>query len=68
MTIKEALEEIKSQPKWYMINDENGKLIQDSSLIVMAQRIEDGRAKPSSITRFFKLFGYEVNINMEVTK
>lgn len=67
MTIEDALKEIKSEPKWYYrIRD--GKLIPVATLVVTAQRIQDGRAKPSTVKKFFEEFGYKVEINQTVKK
>lgn len=68
MTIEQALNEIRSEPKWYYRVDESGEMIPKSTLIAMAQRIEDNRAKPETIQAFFKKFGYTVTIKMEVSK
>lgn len=62
MSISDALNEIRSVPKWYMTSSDRDNLIQ------VAQRIEDGRAKPETIKKFFSKFGYDVELNMEVTK
>ena len=66
MTIQEALNEIRSKPKWYFVTDEHGELRERENLVQTAQRIEDGRAKPETIRRFFAQFGYELEVNMEV--
>lgn len=68
MTIEEALNEIRSEPKWYYKLGDNGEMTPKSTLIAMAQRIEDNRAKPETIQAFFKEFGYKVTIKMEVSK
>lgn len=59
MTIKEALAEIRSKPKWYFTPDEKEDDNIRTANILTAQRIEDGRAKPSTIKAFFAKFGYE---------
>ena len=67
MTIQEALNEIRSEPRWYY-QMRDGELIPETTLIVTAQRIENGRCKPDTIKRFFETFGYEVEINERVIK
>lgn len=67
MTIKEALDKIRSEPKWYY-QMRDGKLIPEATLVIVAQRIENGRCKPETIKRFFEQFGYEFKIHMEVIK
>ncbi|GEM_PF-2553416 len=62
MTIKEALEKIKSEPKWYLIPDDKGGL---KNLVNISKRIEDGTAKPSTIKEFFGHYGYEVVVKIE---
>lgn len=68
MTIKEALTEIRSQPKWYFVSDGKGGIRQATHLIQTAQRIEDGRAKPETVRKFLAQFGYELELNMEARK
>lgn len=67
MTIKEALNEIRSEPRWYY-QMRDGNLVPETTLITTAQRIEDGRCKPDTIKRFFETFGYKVEINEKVIK
>lgn len=68
MTIQEALNEIRSKPKWYFVTDDKGDLIPHPRLIQTAQKIEDGRAKPATIKKFFETFGYELVIDMNLDK
>lgn len=68
MSIEEALNEIRSEKKWYWVPDGKGGVRASSSMMVMAQRIEDGRAKLQTIREFFQTFGYEVEMNMTVKK
>jgi len=65
MSIKEALEEIKRLPKWYLIADSEGNI---SSTFNIARRIEEGTAKPDTIKWFFSQYGYEVNIKIEFVR
>lgn len=67
MTIKEALDEIRSEPKWYY-QMRDGELIPEATLLITAQRIESGRCKPETIKKFFEQFGYEFKIIIEVNK
>lgn len=67
MSIIEALNKIRSEPRWYY-QMRDGELIPETTLIVTAQRIENGRCKPDTIKRFFETFGYEVEINQVVKK
>lgn len=67
MTIKEALIEIKSRPKWYQILNEDGS-VNVSTMIYTAQRIEDGRCKPETIRSFFERFGYEYKFEEKIEK
>lgn len=69
MTIKQALNEIRSKPKWYHIpNESTGKDTISTSLIQTAQKIEYGLAKPSTVRAFFDRFGYKVEFETKVTK
>lgn len=68
MTIQEALNEIRSKPKWYFVTDDKGEFIPHPRLIQTAQKIEDGRAKPATIKKFFDTFGYDLEVNMNLRK
>jgi len=65
MTIKEALDKIKSEPKWYLISDNKGTV---KNLVNISKRIEDGTAKPSTIKEFFSYYGYDVVVKIEFEK
>lgn len=63
MTIKEALQEIRSTPKWYFVDG-----IEDTRLSQTARMIERDMCKPETVKSFFERFGYNVEVNMEVRK
>lgn len=63
MTIQEALQEIRSVPKWYFVDG-----IEDTRLSQTARMIERGMCKPETVKAFFQRFGYSVEVNMEVRK
>ena len=67
MTPKEALKEITSQPKWYVVLDDDGNRdsVKESTLRVTALRILNGSAKQDAMQRFFEKFGYELEINIK---
>jgi hypothetical protein len=66
MTPKEALQEITSQPKWYVVLDDDGNRdsVKESTLRVAALRILNGSAKQDAMQRFFEKFGYKLNFNI----
>lgn len=68
MDEKEAIAHIRSTPKWYWEKDSNGEYNPNPRLIDTAQRIEDGRAKPTTIKSFFAKFGMAVEISMQVVE
>lgn len=66
MTPQEAVKEITSKLKWYMVfpylehkDAEKERDQKECQLRVMALRILNGTAKPESMKRFFEHFGYE---------
>lgn len=61
MTILEALTEIRSKPKWYIVDG-----ITDTRLINDAQRIESGLVKDKTISKFLARFGYSLKTTREV--
>lgn len=68
MTIQEALDEIRSRNKWYAIVDNENNPVPQSNLFIVAQRIEQGKAKEDTIRKFFDYFGYELNVSKTVIK
>lgn len=71
MTPNEALKEIISRPKWYLVLKDDGinrDLHKESTLRVTALRILNGTAKPDTMKRFFDRFGYDVEVSMEVNR
>ena len=64
MTPIEALREIISEPKWYVILDDNGgrDTKKEAVLRVQALRILNGTAQHSAMKSFFERFGKEVEI------
>lgn len=67
MTPEEALKEITSNPKWYVVLNNNGKTrntVKESTLRVTALRILNNNAESSSMRRFFERFGYKLNITI----
>lgn len=68
MTLKEALDKVRSEPKWYWEKGEDGDYNPNPRLIDTAQRIEDGRCKPETIRCFFAKFGMRVEVTMEVVE
>jgi len=67
MTPKEALQEITSQPKWYVVLNNEGERDsqKESTLRVAALRILNGSAKQDAMQRFFETFGYELEFNIK---
>jgi len=67
MTPKEALQEITSQPKWYVVLEDDGNRdsVKESTLRVAALRILNGSAKQDAMQRFFDKFGYELEFNVK---
>jgi len=67
MTPTEALKEIISEPKWYVVLDKQGNrdTKKEAVLRVQALRILNGTAQHSAIKSFFEKFGYEVEINVK---
>ena len=67
MTPKEALQEITSQPKWYVVLNSEGERDsqKESTLRVAALRILNGSAKQDAMQRFFEKFGYELEFNIK---
>lgn len=63
MTVQEALDEIRSTPKWYFIGG-----IEDSRLINTARRIEVGIAQEETKRKFFARFGYDFQVYEKVVK
>lgn len=60
MTVQEAMNEITTKFKWYVIFKNNkSRLKKESHLRVTALRILNGTAKTASMKVFFKHFGYE---------
>ncbi|MEI2271820.1 hypothetical protein OHD16_06665 [Sphingobacterium sp. ML3W] len=53
------LEEITSESKWYMISENEKEQVR---LRVTAHRIRKGEARPSTIKKFFRLFGFNIVI------
>jgi hypothetical protein len=62
MTILEACKELREQVKPYQ------GLMHHGTYANTLRAIEDGRAKPKTISDFFEKFGYKVSFNAEVTK
>lgn len=67
MTPKEALQEITSHPKWYVVLTNKGERdsVKESTLRVAALRILNGSAKQDAMQRFFEKFGYELEFNIK---
>lgn len=66
MTPKEALQEITSKPKWYVVWDGDKRdSHKESTLRVTALRIFNGTAESVAMRTFFEKFGYELEINIK---
>jgi len=67
MTPKEALKEIASQPKWYVVLNNEGERDsqKESTLRVAALRILNGTSESVAMRAFFERFGYELEFNIK---
>lgn len=61
--IKELLRQVTSTPKWYAIREDG-----QSTLRYTAMRIRQGKCKIETIREFFRMFGYEIEIDLKVNK
>jgi len=64
MTPTEAIKEIISEPKWYVILNDNGErdTKKEAVLRVQALRILNGTAQHAAMKSFFERFGKQVEI------
>lgn len=66
MTLKEALDKVRSEPKWYWEKGDDGDYNPNPRLIDTAKRIEHGLCKPETVESFFAKFRLRVEVTMQV--
>ena len=65
MEIKQAVEQITKENKWYAVSEDESTQIW---LMITAPRILRGTSKKQTIEKFLKYFGYEIKTNVTKIK